>query len=53
MLVEKIVFEIAELSISELMSEEYPSLTPGTLGKSAEFSPANLYLPLSELISIL
>ena len=53
MLVEKIVFEIAELSISELMSEEYPSLTPGTLGKSAEFSPANLYLPLSELIYIL
>ena len=37
----------------EFKLEEYPSDTSGTLGKSAEFSPANLYLPLSELISIL
>ena len=50
-LVENMVFDTAELRTSELISEEYPSLTSGTFGKSAEFSPANLYLPLSELIS--
>jgi len=40
-------------SITSFLLTELPSETVGTLGKSVAFSPDNLYLPLSELISML
>src|SRR5699024_8733941 len=53
LLVAKIVLLMASASTSEERLTESPSVTTEILGKSVAFSPANLYLPLSELISIL
>ena len=53
LLVAKMVLLIAVANTSVDISTEKSLDTDGTLGKSVAFSPANLYLPLSELISTL